>query len=398
MGRQQSNMLPGDEGGGMAATFTLRGAELHRHPDQHTLPIGVFLEPAAIVQAELKCRLRNLLVAGFPNDIDGAPRRIAGHVENGLMVLSALTDEPELSIDTIEQCRLLAEHDRRFQFVHRLPASAGFGAAIGTSIERALRGEARCSTVTVAALLNVFMTVLDGLLDEAPDIIAPLRQKLLERVCVGTRVFQHRELPPAPGGHPLIDLCFAVADLWMRLARELAIESDSVQNWPAFASAVVKSIEDEYATCSVRLDRVPDAAEELWGRTRWPHWTQAMACTLGSTWPPWLERESFQRLIFILADYAAYLDDVCDYVVDCENARWNTVSYTLYRERPFCLLSRSDAQRRLLALLGDAATRRRIEAIGLSLRAQIDDLIASNGLPERELCPLVADLTSVYLG
>lgn len=69
-------------------------------------------------------------------------------------------------------CYALAEQDKRFAFCHALPRSAFFGESLVVSGYRAVvGGESPEAAKEAGRLLNIFITTLDGLCDEAPDLL-----------------------------------------------------------------------------------------------------------------------------------------------------------------------------------------------------------------------------------
>jgi hypothetical protein len=140
------------------------------------------------------------------------------------------------------------------------------------------------------------------------------------------------------------------------------------------------------------------APEILYGRTRWPHWCQALACVMPHGWPPDFDQDRFRELIFQLGDYAAWLDDVCDYVPDCRATVWNTISDSTFRRRALPDGVAEAIQARLLVALADQDVQDVVLARGLDLRRKIDQSIGQLRLDPDRLYPLIAALTHAYLG
>jgi hypothetical protein len=367
-------------------------------------PVGMLAEVAEVVQAGLIGEVRNALEKRFPLDLDGSPARIANYIEDGLLLLTShhfnLQDEPEFSMDRIEACRTLADREPRFRFIYRLPSSAGWGAAIGETIETSLFGETHDPVRTVTALLNAFMTFLDGLLDEAPEIIAPHREALLQLVRCGASGNDVSRIR-LPGDHPYTDMCFLIARLWIRRSQALYDTGASPAPGPRqdFKWAAVQSMLDEYSVCDARFHSgLPPSAEPLYGRTRWPLWTQALAAGCQHIWPKELDYAAFRRLIFCIGDYAAWLDDLRDYVGDCMAGQWNTASYALYSHRPFTLSPPEGIQAQLLINLSEKSFAGLMIQTAVNIRQSIDELLDLPGLAPEGMHALIADLTYEYLG
>ncbi len=354
-----------------------------------------------------------------------APRRVADHLEQGLALLTVLGAQPELGEEKIERCRLLADEDGRLRFIYNLPASAGFGAAIGRTVERALFGKTRRSASVITALLNVFMTLLDGLLDEAYELIAPELAALRALVRSGGR--RRDAIFARPGRHPLAALCSSTAELWLRKVDELgrlwqagcdgqfSARHGANEPWAcaaagdgrrasaafAFKEAALKALAAEFASRRARFDEtVAPGAAVLFGRTRWPHYCQALACVIAHRAPSTTAAglAALRRFMFATADYAALLDDVCDYLEDCEALRWNTVSCALQRQKRLPVVEPAAVQTALVLRLTEKETEKFVIAKGLRLLDAIERAAAGLGVNPTEVFPLVADLTYVYLG
>ena len=388
-------------------------------------PAYILAGCARPVQDMLIGELRQALARRLAGYLIGAPERATARLEEGLELLLDLSQEPELARAKIEACRSLVDEDARLGFIYRLPISAGFGVAIGRTIELALFNDTRALTRAVTALLNVFMTLLDGLLDEAPEIIAPHFPGLVVLVrsgCQGVDVAG----APAPEDHPFGDLCFCVAKLWLRKLADLddsrsagsggsqrtAYRAQRTSTVPtakarpparsprsAFAAAAHHALADEYASyLACFAGGVPRTATALHGRSRWPHWCQALACVVPHGWPPGAKAADLRRFIFAVADYASFLDDVCDYLSDCQASRWNTVSYALYRRKRVPVCEASAMQTALLLRLADDETADLVVESGLRLLGRIEHSAAALRLAPSCVLPLIADLTYGYLG
>jgi hypothetical protein len=123
------------------------------------------------------------------------------------------------------------------------------------------------------------MTVLDGLLDEAYEVIAPDLNLLVDLVVCG----RGGEDIPA-GNHLFHALCFAIARFWVRKLNEIAPLDGEWRD--RFQYAVERSMTAEHEACRSRFENgLPDHADALWDRTRWPRWCQALVCEAPHAWP-----------------------------------------------------------------------------------------------------------------
>ena len=82
----------------------------------------------------------------------------------------------------LDRCRALAQVDRRYSFVHRIPRSWCFGASLVDALGRALGGEGSRQAATVAGLMNVFVTAFDGICDDVPELLPAVLRPVQELV------------------------------------------------------------------------------------------------------------------------------------------------------------------------------------------------------------------------
>jgi hypothetical protein len=361
-------------------------------------PSAMLADVAGVVHAGLLRRMGEALSAAYPIDAEWSRERIAGFLEDGMALLTSnrinLLGEPGLSMERIEACRLLAETDRRFRFIYRLPGSVGWGTAIGATIEASVHGESHDEVRSVTGLMNAFMTLVDGMLDEAPDIIAPHRDTLLDLVCEGAagRDVGKRALP---NDHPCNYACFLVGRLWIHGVNAL----DPLAHYRAdLANAASRAMIDEYASCESRFDAngIPSRAS-LYGRTGWPLWTQALASVSHSVWPEDYDYRAFRELIFRIGDFAAFLDDLRDYISDCSAGQWNTVSVEYFSRHSFACASADEIRERLLVALAEEEFTSGVVRMGCELRNKIADSIVASGIQPCPLNDLLSDLTFDYM-
>ena len=93
--------------------------------------------------------------------------------EAGLETLQELFFAAGVSQRDMDRCQALADADARFEFLHWLPHAATVGGAAGDATEKPIFGSCSGEPRGLASLIQLFTLILDGLIDEAPDILAP---------------------------------------------------------------------------------------------------------------------------------------------------------------------------------------------------------------------------------
>lgn len=353
---------------------------------------------AGVVHAGLVRRLGDVLSAAYPIDASRSRERIAGFLEDGMALLTSnrinLEGEPSLSMERIEACRLLAETDPRFRFIYRLPGSVGWGTAIGAAIEASVHGDSREDVRAVTGLMNAFMTLVDGMLDEAPDVIAPHRDALLNLVRQGAEGGGVTG-EALPDDHPCNYACFLVGRLWISGVNTLHPLAFYRQE---LADTAHRAMRDEYESSVSRFDApgLPDPAP-LYGRARWPLWTQALASISHTGWSKHYDYGAFRDLILRVGDFAAFLDDVRDYVTDCVAGQWNTVSTRYFHRHSFSCSSVEEIKERLLIALAEDDFVSDVVRTGREMRAGIETSMAASRIEPRQMNDLISDLTFDYL-
>jgi hypothetical protein len=361
-------------------------------------PSAVLADVARVVHAGLLRQLSEAMSAGYPIDAARSRERIAGFLEDGMALLASnrinLEGEPGLSMERIEACRLLAETDARFRFIYRLPGSVGWGSAIGATIEESIHGNSREEVRAVTGLMNAFMTLVDGMLDEAQDVIAPHRNALLNLAWQGAAGSDIEGIA-LPDDHPCNYACFLVGRLWisgLHAVYPLALYR------PELADTACRAMKAEYASSASRFTAAgaPDPAP-LYGRTRWPLWIQALASISHTGWPERYDYGAFRNLILSIGDYAAFLDDVRDYITDCVAGQWNTISAPYFHRQSIACSSDEEIKERLLVALTEDDFTSDILRTGHELRAGIEMSMAASRVGPLLMNDLISDLTFEYL-
>jgi hypothetical protein len=360
--------------------------------------LALLADAATPVHAQLLAKVRETLWARHPVDEACSDARIAASVRRGFATLAARGFAEgaagEGLVDLVERCRRLADSDPRFRFIYRLPGSVGWGVAIGDTMSQALGCAGAEVACAVTGLMNAFMTLLDGLLDETPEIIAPHRAALAALVVDGLSGATDIRSAPSPTDHPFNQLSFEVARLWLSQCadprRPKALSA-------ALAGAVREAMRAEYESADAGFNSAAPNLAALYGRTRWPLYAQTLATVRDGADLSGHELTILHRAIFRIADFAAWLDDVRDYVDDCRAERWNTVSSALFRSRGFDRASVDDTAALLLTPLAEDGFATMLIDSGCAMRARIDEALEAASFDVAGMRALVADVTYDYL-
>ncbi len=296
-------------------------------------PAGIHAHPFELAAAQLATRqlaaLRAELDRSEVETMDAERgARYADSMCEGLRVLSGLRTSAHGAL--LDDCRQLARTDPRCRFVESLPRSVAFGHAMGAALaERWTGGAGSRRAAEATALMNGFITLLDGLIDEIPDELAPARVlDLLD----GLSSPLDRGLPPLftdHRSHPIVRLVGAMAERWRRMVN---------QNHSVHVDCFERAV--ERALTAERLSRrltVPES--EAWsrrelvdaaiGRSVAPVTAVALAVPCLSDSQEAFDLDAYVRIVEAIGAYLGWLDDVRDIVEDFANGRWNAVSLRL---------------------------------------------------------------------
>jgi hypothetical protein len=282
-----------------------------------------------VIHVDLLARARGIVDSSFPATTVGAEDRAFQRLETALLDLSVLLRDDCNGQVTVEACLEAAESDERLAFVNNLPASAAFGGALGSALEGALYGSTSAEVRQLTALLNIFVTLLDGLVDEAPELLER-DVELFNLLHQPELAYVNDRLDASSGDHPVTDLLRSVLRSWVSRSQE-------GQGWignravrAAYGDAVVAALNAEFRSQREQLiSSVPveiDAMRALLGnKATTAIWVIALAPMTLRGFPSSLDQRSYSAAMKSCGAYFGWIDDVRDVRRDLNARRWNHV-------------------------------------------------------------------------
>lgn len=341
-----------------------------------------------------------------PHLYEGFEQRITSHLEKGLSSLRAVLRSSGVGDFEFERYMNCVQIDERLHFLYDLPYSATFGRLTGEAMESSLFNMTTARTSEITTLLNLFIRLLDSLVDEAPELYIPERDFILRilqdgnwqdsSAASGLRKFGEK--------HPIVELTYKVLFEWLRRIRESeAWQSDSSIRY-IFSHAVKEAISAELNSLkeqSIRIEQIDIEyyRNALKNKSEYAIWVTALAPICMNGWPNGLDHELYRRSAHLLGQYIGWIDDVRDIMEDIAASRWSNVLLATY-ERIGCPSCNSvdTLKYLLLSALANDHLVSKIVHIGTNYYDETIQCLESIGVDHSPLLLLMADLTQSWLG
>lgn len=346
----------------------------------------MFSDILHLSQQELKRAQHEAILNELPADPAAIRDTQSTLYRNGLYQLDQLIARSVLDNQLLDTCRRLAASDAAFSYVNHLPKAAFLAAYRAQSLEESLYGRATDAVAQLAILLSAFTNLLDGIVDESPDILPPAQLQALEQVLTAanweTRAYTR--ILEFPDAHPIVRLLFAVT----RHIIDSLVESPGWQQDPMLqaefkkaskAAVMAELYSAQYQDLFVLPSDLAAAQHHLAAKSF--HWARVIAlapiCLNG--WPPSLSADDFSAFAFALGRFGGWLDDLSDLSEDFHSRKWSNVSLTVYQLTTELMIPADQFPASLPILLSDAGIRQKI--IGHGVRQFQEVTAALSRLP-----------------
>ena len=227
----------------------------------------------------------------------------------------------------------------RYEFLNHIEYAALLAAKRTLNVEHAFFGQNTPEAAEIGFLLSVFTNVLDGILDEVPEIVSPEDKKELGRVMVEQEWATSRVAPEIishPDRHPIV--CLLMES--MRLVLLHLIET---QGWRSdekirreFSEATRYAFHSEKKSTKLKLghywpDDMKATEKMLFDKSVAPAKIGLLIPICFHGWPKELSPQDLDQLAWQLGSTGGWLDDICDIHDDLESGVWSNVLLELYR-------------------------------------------------------------------
>ncbi|HUF50872.1 MAG TPA: hypothetical protein VMN60_08575 [Longimicrobiales bacterium] len=293
------------------------------------------------------------------------------------------------------RCRALAAADARFGFLASLSQSAAVAVAAAAALETSLFGRSESAVVPrIVAPLQAFVRLLDGLVDDAPDLFEQWKAEIAAAVARG---LSDADAPPHDprNAHELLGMIHDVTASWTAAVRDAPgwVEDPSIRD--AVCQAVASAMRAEYESAHCVMGGVaPDVAAmraRVRAKSTSTAWVVALVPIIAHGWPPWLDRQRYEHVAMLFGTYVGWVDDVCDIFEDLDSGVWSDALLELWdlAGRP-ALAGAADAAVELPVLLTEPAHRARLVATGVAHHHAFFDALRETGADPEPMARLIA--------
>lgn len=355
---------------------------------------------AAVLHRDLVRRQLLVALPDYPQRSAERATRLAGNYEAGLALLWELLREDAVDGSLLSSCWELATSDPAFAYLHNVPWSAAFGTGAALAIQRSWGLGESAPAASITTLINVSITLLDGLIDEAPQLFDRNR-RVIEGLLFGG--LDYREIASrsrAESDHPAVSLTLWALGAWINRVR-----GSPAWNSPGyrrdFSQAVRDAYEAEISWAAVQSIDGPvdpaECAERLNNKSANAIWLTAVGA-LSATGLADSARAEFRGEMHLLGHYFGWIDDVSDLLNDLQAGRWNQVEFALMESRDGWM---SLDRRRLVDVVrAELANTRSVERVSeltalCRSRLRLED--GRNALGTGSIGELVGDATHGWL-
>lgn len=213
--------------------------------------------------------------------------------------------------------------DPRLRFLYNLPSAAVFGDELGRAFEAAAFGSQSAASGELAAMLNLFVTVGDGLVDETPELVQGERDVL---VGLASGVLDEGRIGSLEQKHPVVALAYRLVVAWRRRLDACGGPSRGGAPREVFLRACAHALAAEFTSADLELHGafpVGALRASLREKSTRPMWTIALAPLCLRGWPRGQSREHLREAALHLGEYFGWVDDICDLKDDLAAGRWS---------------------------------------------------------------------------
>lgn len=361
--------------------------------------------PIEAVRADVLSRQRAALVrVGLGSCPPGVGSR-AQHVEEGLSRLHRTIAGTPQAEDALTASMELLHRDPVFGFLADIPGAVGTAIALSEALEVALFGHADPQSADLAALLGAFNVVLDGLVDESPEHLAPVRDALRGWTSVSAlEGSSDTDISLAEGAdHPVVVVMALIARGWIGRVRGGSGWRSDASIRTAFARAASQAVRAELESAAAqRIADGPVDLEQTRGalaaKSEWAMVAHGLAplCIRGAPEP--FDLDAYQDCLRRLGRYGGWLDDVRDLGEDLAARIWSSALVEVAAPMGAGASHRADDWRSIMECrLAYSDVRQHLADVGAAKYTALQDSLSSARLDCPEMRALIGQVTESYL-
>jgi hypothetical protein len=312
---------------------------------------------------------------------DGYRERIVRYMRLGALTIQIAIASADITDRDFARVSAAAEKDPRLQFMQRMRVSAAMHGQFSQTLEESFYGSAS-STSSVreaSALIGMFMRVLDDLIDETPEIIAPERDRLTSILSKENMmrpepivVISDEELDAK---HPAVSFLYKLTQASAAKIKqsEFWLGESSLSVREDFTGAIEAALLTEFDTMNCYMpvssqDYNPNIRLPLRAKAENVDWVFGLIPATFLGWSELVNKYPYEVAIKKYGDLRAWMDDVQDLLADVGTGEANEVFLDLYENAGQPAFTTSDElYEKLPEWLSDERTVAQLVSKGLTL-------------------------------
>ncbi len=335
----------------------------------------------------LKRRQLVALVEATPESFEGRERRLREGVVEALSILDGVVGGSTDLRRMVDEVVAIGRTDDRYAFLDAIPDAPVLSMSRAVALERAVFGDSTHEVAEISLLMGIFTVLLDGLLDEVPRDLLPVRH-WLDHVMEPANWGDEQGAAPVAGSPVADAVCWLATAVISRVTQSRGWLDDPLVR-EQFASATRAAYESELASADLSMSAGAEPAvmhEHVLAKSTSPIWAGALVPFCVRGWPDGLDPDEFRSVACRIGEFGGWVDDVVDVAEDLRADRWSQVTLAIQRcATELGLPLGGDPRATLIAMLSSPAVADHLAGLGVDRLRAVD----------RGLAGLLGDLDHV---
>lgn len=265
--------------------------------------------------------------------------RSSAYYREGMYNLNLIIDSGELSLNLVHKALEWRKQDGRYQFLYDVPIASFFAAARANNLEKAFFGRQTKEVSQLAMLISIFTNLLDGIVDEVPEIIGSTDLKFIATQLTEQDWKDNRIVPESPlntDRHPVVALLLEVTQAIIRHVMDAEVWQDQADIREQFGIATSNSFMAEIQSASFMIGTYwptdfGHSIKELESKSIDPAWVGLLCPICFYGWPEGINGANIKMLATHLGSLGGWLDDISDLHKDLGSQVWSSLLLEIYR-------------------------------------------------------------------
>ena len=261
------------------------------------------------------------------------------YYRDGMHNLDLMINSGELSPDLVWAALEWRKQDSRYEFLYDVPIASFFAAARANNLEEAFFGQQTMKVSQLAMLISIFTNLLDGIVDEVPEIIDSTDLKFIATQLTMQDWKDSRIVPEGPLNakrHPIVTLLLEVMQAIIRHVMDAKEWQNQADIREQFSIATSNSVTAEIQSTSYKIGAYWPTdfnytIKELESKSIDPAWVGLLCPICFHGWPKGIDSTNIKKLATYLGSLGGWLDDTSDLHKDLESQVWSSLLLEIYR-------------------------------------------------------------------